>query len=175
MTATTQISRGVSVQGTFQAGEDVSLLGRLAGRVESDALLVVEEGAWLEAETHVRQLVVHGTVVGDVYAVERVEVSATGQVKGAIRTAQLKLVPGGRIAGRVETGVEVARKRFGAGSVAPATPVRSAAAGFGVRPAGPPEPAPEPARARWGAGIGEFLEPVRTPEVVEASPGGDGT
>jgi cytoskeletal protein CcmA (bactofilin family) len=105
--APTRISANQRVDGTLRASEDVSLAGRLYGRLESDRTFTVEEGAYVEAECFVKTLVVHGIVVGDIHASEDLIIERTGQVQGTIRARRMKLRAGGRISGQVATGVEV--------------------------------------------------------------------
>ncbi len=105
--APTRISENQRVDGTFRASEDVSLAGRLYGRLESERAFTVEASGYVEAECFVKTLIVHGVVVGDIHASEDLIIERTGQVQGSIRARRMKLRAGGRISGQVATGVEV--------------------------------------------------------------------
>lgn len=105
--AHTLISAGQVVSGTIRAGEDLVIAGRVRGSVESEGLVVVEAGGVIEADLRAREIVVRGVVVGEVAAVEQLEVAANGQVLGTVKTRRLLLRPGGRIHGDVTTGMEI--------------------------------------------------------------------
>ncbi|MEZ4268096.1 MAG: polymer-forming cytoskeletal protein [Myxococcota bacterium] len=105
--APTRISENQRVDGTLRATEDVTLAGRLYGRLECERTFTVEASGYVEAECFVKTLVVHGVVVGDIHASEDLIIERTGQVQGSIRARRMKLRAGGRISGQVATGVEV--------------------------------------------------------------------
>jgi cytoskeletal protein CcmA (bactofilin family) len=107
------IAAGHRVVGTISAGEDLVILGRVEGRIQSEATVVVESGAIIEGDITASHVIVRGVVVGDLQGVEGVEVGPAAQVAGDIRTRRLTLRAGGRVAGTVATGVEVAG--FGTG------------------------------------------------------------
>lgn len=162
------IAAGHEIRGTIQAGEDLRLEGRLVGRLDSDHHLVIAEGAVAQADLHVRSLEVRGVVVGTVQAVERVTVTATGQVQGDIRARQLALLAGGRVAGQVESGVEVPAVRLGTRRRPEAWSRPTAPA-----PQVAPEPAPVPAREAApepAEAVAEVVEEAAS-EVVEAAAG----
>ena len=69
-----------------------------AGRVE------VGKTGHVSAKVRVRELVVEGTVRGEVVAVERVEVGATGKVFADLSTPSLSVATGAVLVGRVEVG-----------------------------------------------------------------------
>lgn len=96
------------VVGTVSAAEDLVVQGRVEGRILSDATLVIDATAIVEGEVLARHVIVRGVVVGDVSAVEQIEVAPSGQILGDLKTRRLALKAGGRISGLVHTGVEVA-------------------------------------------------------------------
>lgn len=96
------------VVGTVTANEDLVVQGRVEGRILSDATLVIDQSAIVEGEVLARHVIVRGVVVGDISAVEQIEVAPSGQVLGDLKTRRLALKAGGRISGVVHTGVEVA-------------------------------------------------------------------
>lgn len=96
------------VVGTISAAEDLVVQGRVEGRILSDATLIVDASAIVEGEILARHVIVRGVVVGDISGVEQIEVSASGQVLGDLKTRRLALKAGGRVSGLVHTGVEVA-------------------------------------------------------------------
>jgi cytoskeletal protein CcmA (bactofilin family) len=101
------IAAGHRVVGTVSAAEDLVILGRVEGRIQSEGMVTVEAGAIVEAEILARHVLIRGVVVGDVSGVEGIEVAAQAQVLGDLRTRRLALRAGGRVAGAVTTGIEV--------------------------------------------------------------------
>lgn len=107
MRSESRILANTLVRADIEAHEDLTIEGHVIGSVTGTAHLTIVEGAVVEADIHVRRIVVSGVVVGNISAVEAVEVAATGQVKGNIRTQALTLTTGGRISGNVKSGVSV--------------------------------------------------------------------
>jgi cytoskeletal protein CcmA (bactofilin family)/DNA-directed RNA polymerase subunit RPC12/RpoP len=69
-----------------------------AGRIE------VGKTGHVSAKVRARELVVFGTVRGEVVALDRVEVAATGKVFADVSTPRLSIEPGAVLVGRVEVG-----------------------------------------------------------------------
>jgi len=147
------IAANHKVTGTITAAEDLLVQGRVEGRILSDATLVIDASAIVEGEILARHVIVRGVVVGDISAVEQIEVAASGQVLGDLRTRRLALKSGGRISGLVHTGIEVAAHSGQAGARAQTNWRASSPA----RPAPASAPASAPSRT-WSE------------EVVETGP-----
>lgn len=101
------IAQNHRVVGTVSAAEDLIIQGRVEGRIQSEATVIIDQAAIVEAEILARHVLVKGIVVGDVSGVEGIEIAPGGQVLGDLRTRRLALRAGGRVAGNVLTGVEV--------------------------------------------------------------------
>ncbi len=145
MSETSYISAGQRVVGTISAAEDIVIVGRVEGRIQSEATVTVESQAIVEADVHARHVIIRGVVVGEVLGVEGIEVAPSGQVFGDLKTRRLALRAGGRIAGQVTSGVEVAAYVYGGKSA-------------GARRA---TPSAAPSRSSW---------PTSSDEVVETTP-----
>lgn len=85
--------------------------GSLTGEIAGHGLLVLGPGARAEARVEVDELVVAGEVVGDVLARRRVELLATGCIRGDVETPRLVIAEGGRLLGRCTTGPAARRPR----------------------------------------------------------------
>jgi len=114
------ISANHKVTGTVSAAEDLVVQGRVEGRIQSEATVVIEAQAIVEGEILARHVLVKGIVIGDVSGIEGIEIAPSGQVLGDLRTRRLALRAGGRVLGAVQTGIEVqaytmAGKNTGAG------------------------------------------------------------
>ncbi len=99
---TTIIGETITVTGDFKSQEDVSVRGKVVGRFETTADLVVEDGGAVEAEVMTRSVDVNGTIVGDVVASDRFEIHPGGTVVGDIRAPRVILSDGCKYRGRIE-------------------------------------------------------------------------
>jgi len=78
--------------------------GSLRGEIAGHGLLVLGPGARAEARIEVDELIVAGEIEGDVHARRRVELLATGCIRGDVETPRLVIAEGGRLLGRCTTG-----------------------------------------------------------------------
>lgn len=107
MNDTSVIAAGHHVVGTISAAEDLVVQGRVEGRIQSEATVVIEAHAIVEGPISARHVIIKGVVVGEVNGVDYIEVAASAQVAGDLKTRRLTLRPGGRVNGEVQTGIEV--------------------------------------------------------------------
>lgn len=101
------IAASHKVSGTVSAAEDLIVQGRVEGRIQSEATVVIETNAIVEGEVLARNVLVKGIVVGDISGVDGIEIAPSGQVMGDLRTRRLALRAGGRVVGLVQSGIEV--------------------------------------------------------------------
>ncbi|MBX3246403.1 MAG: polymer-forming cytoskeletal protein [Myxococcales bacterium] len=99
---TALLGRGTEFRGKLVFEGRVRVDGRLIGEVHGDGMLVVGEGAELEAEVDVSSLLVlaGGTVRGAVRARELVELHAESRVVGDVETPRLFIDKGAHFDGR---------------------------------------------------------------------------
>ena len=90
----TLLGKGSEFEGKLTFEGTVRVDGRLSGEVFSDDVLVVGEGAELHAEIEIGEIIVQGTVVGNIRAKRAVEIHAPGKVKGDITTPSLQIDKG---------------------------------------------------------------------------------
>jgi cytoskeletal protein CcmA (bactofilin family) len=119
----TLLGRGATFEGKLTFEGTVRVDGKLKGEVFSDDVLIVGEGAYVEAEIDIGEIIIQGTVVGNIRAKRGIEIHAPGRVKGDLHTPSLQ----------VDKGVIFEGRSFMEASVAP---VKAPAA---------PTPAPAPA------------------------------
>lgn len=122
---TTLLGRGATFEGklTFEGG--VRIDGRFKGEVFSDDTLVIGEGAIVEAQIDVGDVIIQGTVIGNVTAKRSIEIHAPGRVKGDLHTPQLQIDKGVIFEGRsfMEAAAGGARGA-GAPTAAKPTPIK---------------------------------------------------
>jgi cytoskeletal protein CcmA (bactofilin family) len=91
---TTTLGTGTKFNGTMRFSKSLKIDGKFEGKIESEGFLYIEEGADVRADIKVGSIVVGGTVRGDIYAKDKLEMLSTGQVFGNVQTAKLKIADG---------------------------------------------------------------------------------
>jgi len=96
----TLLGRGAAFEGKLTFDGTVRIDGRFRGEVFSDDTLVIGEGALVEAEIDIGDIIIQGTVVGNIKAKRSIEIHAPGRVKGDIHTPSLQIDKGVIFEGR---------------------------------------------------------------------------
>ncbi len=97
---TTLLGRGAAFEGKLTFDGTVRIDGRFKGEVFSDDVLVIGEGAHVEAEIDIGEIIVQGTIVGNIKAKRSIEIHAPGRVKGDLHTPSLQIDKGVIFEGR---------------------------------------------------------------------------
>ena len=97
---TTLLGRGTAFEGKLTFEGTVRVDGKLKGEVFSDDVLIVGEGAYVEAEIDIGEIIIQGTVVGNIRAKRGIEIHAPGRVKGDLHTPSLQIDKGVIFEGR---------------------------------------------------------------------------
>jgi cytoskeletal protein CcmA (bactofilin family) len=97
---TTLLGRGSEFEGKLTFEGTVRIDGKLSGEVFSDDVLVVGEGAEVHAEIDIGEIIIYGSVVGNVRAKRAVEIHAPARVRGDITTPSLQIDKGVTFEGR---------------------------------------------------------------------------
>ena len=121
---TTLLGRGATFEGKLTFEGTVRIDGRFKGEVFTDDVLVIGDGAHVEAELDVGEVIVTGTVVGNIKAKRSIEIHAPGRVKGDLHTPSLQ----------IDKGVVFEGRSF----------MEAATAGRTAPPSAPPQPAAKP-------------------------------
>jgi cytoskeletal protein CcmA (bactofilin family) len=96
----TLLGKGSEFEGKLTFEGTVRIDGTLKGQVFSEDVLIVGEGARLEAEVDIGSIIIQGTVVGNIRAKKSIEILAPGRVKGDITTPSLQIDKGVIFEGR---------------------------------------------------------------------------
>lgn len=98
-----QIGRTVTVRGEIVGGADMTVDGRVEGKIElpRHALTIGRRGR-VEAPLRARSVVVAGEVKGDIVATDDVSLRENACVEGDITTPRLTIAEGARYRGRIE-------------------------------------------------------------------------
>lgn len=90
----TLLGRGSEFEGKLTFEGTVRIDGKLSGEIFSEDVLVVGEGAMVNAEIDVGVIIVEGNVTGNIRAKRAVELHAPARVKGNIETPSLYIDKG---------------------------------------------------------------------------------
>ncbi len=96
----TLLGQGSEFEGKLTFEGTVRIDGVLKGEVFSNDVLIVGEGARLEAEIDVGEIIIQGTVIGNIRAKRSIEVLAPGRVNGDMTTPSLQIEKGVIFEGR---------------------------------------------------------------------------
>ena len=96
----TLLGRGSEFEGKLTFEGTVRIDGRFKGEVFTDDTLVIGEGAIVEATIDVGEVIIQGTVIGNVTAKRSIEIHAPGRVKGDLHTPSLQIDKGVMFEGR---------------------------------------------------------------------------
>jgi cytoskeletal protein CcmA (bactofilin family) len=99
----TLIGKSVAIRGELSGTEDLFLDGVFDGSVSlPESRLTIGPNAHVTAELHVRDLIVFGSVDGNVHATGRIELRQTAVVNGDIIASRLSIEESASVRGRVE-------------------------------------------------------------------------
>ena len=100
-----RFSGGLHVDGVIK--------GNVYAEADSGSMLTLSEHGTIEGEVRVQNIVLNGTVVGDVYAEERIELDACARVSGNVYYNLIEMAIGAEVNGnlvhRVEPMIEQTR------------------------------------------------------------------
>src|SRR6201987_5989718 len=91
---TTLLGRGATFEGKLTFEGTVRIDGRFKGEVFSEDVLVIGDGAHVEATIDVGEVIIQGMVVGNITAKRAIEIHAPGKVKGDLHTPTLQIDKG---------------------------------------------------------------------------------
>ena len=84
-----------SFSGRLSFKQSLCIRGRFKGTIEATADLIVDKGAVVEADhISVASLIVYGTVVGAVHAVDKIDLFSGAEVRGDLTAARLRIADG---------------------------------------------------------------------------------
>ena len=98
----TIIGGSTLVHGKMEFSGGLLIEGRVIGDIASvgdDAILILEETGHIEGEVNVQNIIVNGTVKGDIRVADQAELSANAVVHGDVYYDKLEMLNGARING----------------------------------------------------------------------------
>jgi cytoskeletal protein CcmA (bactofilin family) len=98
----TLIPRGTRVDGLVETPSDLTVEGRVDGRIEVGGTLLVAAGATCRATVRARTARIAGEVMGDLVCSASIEVLAGGRVVGDLRAPEVGVDAAALVDGRVD-------------------------------------------------------------------------
>jgi cytoskeletal protein CcmA (bactofilin family) len=97
------LGRSALFRGELSGNEDLLLEGQVEGNISlEDHCLTVGPSGQVKGEIRARQVVIHGSVQGNVSAREKIEIHKTGHVGGDLLTAAIVIAEGGYFKGSID-------------------------------------------------------------------------
>ena len=97
------IGQSIQIKGDLTGNEDLTIEGKVDGKISlKDHNLTIGANGRITADIHAKAVVVVGEVVGNITADDKVEVTATGSMKGDITAPHVVLADGARFKGSVD-------------------------------------------------------------------------
>ena len=103
------IDQGSEFEGKLTFKDTVRIDGCFRGEIASENTLVVGETGEIMATVRSRNVMIAGSVTGDVYAAERLVLHKTARVEGDVKVGSLQIEEGAQINGRVTMDGSLAR------------------------------------------------------------------
>ncbi|GHV61623.1 cell division protein [Spirochaetia bacterium] len=89
------LGQTTSFYGLLRFRETLRIQGKFKGTIEATGALIVDRGAEVYADRiQVSSLIVYGTVVGAVHAVDKVDMLSGAEVHGDVTAARLRIADG---------------------------------------------------------------------------------
>ena len=167
------IGQRVQVSGTVISDEDLEIVGKVEGTIKARKGLRVAEQAQVQAVINGANVLIEGTVVGDINASTTLVLGTTASLTGNIKTPSLQIREGAFFKGQVTMQQEVkADEKSAKPAAAEATKAGSAPSagkpGAGRKPQPGDKPAPKGAVPTGESSAGGDSNPG----VVSGAPGG---
>ncbi len=124
-----KISSGLKVHGEISGNSDLYIDGETQGKIRmADARVVIGSSGRVQADIEAREIVVEGSVQGNLKAGEKVQLSGSSTVQGTLLAPRIGIEDGAKFRGKVEvTRLEANRQAVSAETAAEAETYRPVA------------------------------------------------
>lgn len=100
------IGKTLYVKGEIEAAEDMVVEGRLEGSIRHTAnRLIIGTSGVVNADIDAKNLIIEGTVEGNIVGSESVVIRESAEVRGNVYTARISIADGARFSGSVDMDV----------------------------------------------------------------------
>ena len=98
------VGKSVIFKGTLISSEDMTIDGQVEGTIEiRDQGLTIGPDADIRADIVARTVTIHGTVIGNIRASDKVDIRETGRIDGDLSSPRIALADGALVRGRMDT------------------------------------------------------------------------
>ena len=98
----TRLGKDTHLIGTLRFHDSVEISGTLEGKIIAEGFLMIREGADIHADIRAQEIIVAGTVHGNIEATDRLEILETGKIYGNVKTAHFRVADGVIFEGKCE-------------------------------------------------------------------------
>jgi len=98
------VGEGTVFEGTLRAESNVNVSGRVVGKLIVNGRAVISKNGRVEGELRATNAAIGGTIEGEVYVEERLELESTAHVDGSIQTDRLIVEEGAVFTGACKMG-----------------------------------------------------------------------
>lgn len=95
----TIVGTEASFEGVLKTNNSISIDGTFKGRIESKGHVILNRAGQIEADVVAEYISINGKVVGNVTALQQLDIGATGVVHGDVRAAAVTVEKGGVLDG----------------------------------------------------------------------------
>ena len=88
------LDRGATFKGEMEFEDTMRIDGKFNGKIHSKNELIVGESATIDGEIHVGKIAISGTVMGKIYAAQKIEIHKSGKVFSDLETPALFIEEG---------------------------------------------------------------------------------
>lgn len=100
----TTVGSTIIVRGNLEGNEDLTVEGRVEGKLSLTRDLFIEPSGVVKADINVQNVFISGVLVGNINATEKVEIAADGRMVGDINSPRVLIHDGASFRGRIEMG-----------------------------------------------------------------------
>jgi len=104
----TSVDAATEIEGTLRCKATLRIDGRIKGAVECEQAVAVGEGAQVHANIVAEEVLVAGTIKGDVTARRNIKLEKTAVVTGDLTTPGIVIEEGAKVKGRIVIGSDPA-------------------------------------------------------------------
>ncbi len=101
-TSRTLIGRTIEINGEVKSDEDVTIEGKVYGKIEVGKTLTIGRNGYVNAEIKAKVVKIYGMVEGDVFASSKVEIVPDGKLYGNIKSPRIAISEGALFKGNVD-------------------------------------------------------------------------
>lgn len=104
----------VVIKGQVTAEENLMVMGRVEGFIDHSKTVTIHSQGTVAAEVKAEEVLVEGTVDGNVYGTKRVQIAETGHVNGNVYAPRVGVLEGASFKGAIDmdTDADAIERRF---------------------------------------------------------------